>query len=61
MFEGRWEMFCELLHEAKVNPKKKVLDLIAERHYAGVDAAASSMGQTVGFYEMIRDLPSTKN
>lgn len=42
-----------------MKPKKEVLDRIAERHYNGVDAAASSADRAVTFYVMIRDLPST--
>jgi len=59
MFLGRWELFCSLLAKAKINPNKDVLDRIAERHYAGIDAAASSLDRAVAFYKMIRDLPST--
>lgn len=43
----------------KINPKKEVLDRIAEHHYGGVDPAASSAERAVVFYEMIRDMPST--
>jgi hypothetical protein len=57
--QGRWELFTALLAIAKIKPKKEVLDRIAERHYAGIDAAASSQERAVTFYEMIRDMPST--
>jgi hypothetical protein len=56
---SRYETFVSHLKNAKINPKKEVLERIAEYHYAGVDSAASNVGNAVRFYEAIKAIPDT--
>lgn len=58
---SRWETFVGLLKQSGINrPDQRVLDRIAERHYNGVDGAASSVNRARLFYDAIKDLPDTR-
>ena len=53
-------MFLTNLSLGNVNPKKDVLDSISLRHFSAIDSVPRSIELSVGFYTLIRDMPSTK-
>ena len=53
-------MLLTNLSLGNVNPKMDVLDSISLRHYTAIDSVSRSIELSVGFYTLIRDMPSQK-
>ena len=57
--KSNWDKFLKHLEDARIKPSARILDLIAERHYNGIDPNCSSQNRACSFYYMVKNLLTT--